>query len=225
MLTADMGCIYNLGVSAGLLIDHNVCHDTEAATYGAWGLYLDEGSSDGTVSNNIVYNTYAAALHLHYGSNLSIVNNVFALSEAYPCNTTGGVYCDVSSFLDDPPHPNQGVSNISFYRNIIYIGPGQNATAVLVREKYTSNSTLNDNVYWSESSDGIASRLLFNGANFSTWQRTLPYYDAKSTLADPLFVNAASFDFTDLEPTSPALALGFVPVNVTDVGPRGQWRR
>lgn len=223
--TADMGCIYNLGISTGLSIDHNLCHDTAAATYGAWGVYLDEGTSDAAVTNNIIYNTYAGALHLHYGANLTIKNNVLALSEAYPCNSSGGVYCDVSSFLDDPPSAVEDVRNVSFVRNIVLLGPSPNATAVSLRYWFNINASLHDNVYWATAAAGIAARPLFEGKNFSAWQAGPPGFDAGSALADPLFANVAAFDFTDLLPGSPALARGFIPVNVSDAGPRAPWTR
>ena len=221
MRTADMGCIYNLGVSAGLLVDHNLCHDTAAATYGAWGLYLDEGTSDATFSNNIIFNTYAASVHLHYGSNLTITNNVLALSQAYPCNTSGGVYCDASSFMDDPPSANEASSNFSFSLNIVLLGAHPNSTAISLRERYSFNEFLGSNVYWASNPAGITGRPLFEGQNFSSWQRS--DFDVDSALADPLFANAASYDFTDLLPGSPALVRGFIPVDVSSVGPRKPW--
>lgn len=221
MRTADMGCIYNLGVSAGLLVDHNLCHDTAAATYGAWGLYLDEGTSDATFSNNIIFNTYAASVHLHYGANLTITNNVLALSQAYPCNASGGVYCDASSFMDDPPSAKEASSNFSFSLNIVLLGAHPNSTAISLRERYSFSEILSNNVYWASNPAGIANRPLFEGQNFSSWQRS--DFDVDSALADPLFANAASYDFTDLLPGSPALARGFIPVDVSSVGPRKPW--
>ena len=40
-----------------------------------------------------------------------------------------------------------------------------------------------------------------------------------SAVADPRFADPAHFDFT-LSKDSPALPLGFRPINVSDVGPR-----
>ena len=47
-----------------------------------------------------------------------------------------------------------------------------------------------------------------------------PPQDARSVCADPLFVDAAAGNFS-LRPGSPALALGFEPVDLSNVGPRG----
>ena len=221
--TSDMGCIYNLGVSPGLAIDNNVCHDTRAATYGAWGLYLDEGSSDAAVTNNVVYATYSAGLHLHYGANLSVTNNVLALNVAFPCNATGGTYCDTTSFLADPDSSVQRAQNVTFARNIVLLGASPNATAVVVRFADASDMHYDENVYWAAGGDTakLPSRPLFNGRNFSAWRAS--GYDARSALADPQFVDAAGLDFSRLQPTSPALALGFVPIDTSRVGPRAPW--
>ena len=62
---SDGGCVYNLGRSPGTVIDHNVCHSSSAYGYGGWGLYTDEGSSNVTVSNNVVFATKDASFHQH----------------------------------------------------------------------------------------------------------------------------------------------------------------
>jgi hypothetical protein len=222
--TSDMGCIYNLGISPGLSIDHNVCHDTRAATYGAWGVYLDEGSSDAAVTSNVVFSTYSAGLHLHYGANLSVTNNVLALNVAFPCNSTGGTYCDTSSFLADPDSSVDRAQNVSFARNIVLLGPSPNATAVVVRFADAFNMSYEANVYWSSTANdtgGLASRPLFNARNFSAWRAS--GFDARSVLADPQFVDAPGLDFSRLRPTSPAIALGFVPIDTSGFGPRAPW--
>jgi hypothetical protein len=45
-------------------------------------------------------------------------------------------------------------------------------------------------------------------------------YDEHSVLADPLFVDVAHDDFT-LRPESPALKLGFKPIDLSRLGLRG----
>ena len=48
--------------------------------------------------------------------------------------------------------------------------------------------------------------------------------DLHSVVADPGFKDAGAFDFT-LAPDSPALALGFRPIDLSDVGPRPKNKR
>ena len=76
---SDMGAIYLLGARAGTLVSGNVIHDINGKNYGGWGIYLDEGSSDVEVRNNLVYRTTHGGFHLHYGHNNRVENNVFAL--------------------------------------------------------------------------------------------------------------------------------------------------
>jgi hypothetical protein len=56
--------------------------------------------------------------------------------------------------------------------------------------------------------------------NCSAGARRGPPQDAGSLFADPLFADAANLNFT-LLPGSPALALGFEPIDVSNVGPQG----
>ena len=48
--------------------------------------------------------------------------------------------------------------------------------------------------------------------------------DQTSVIADPLFADAANFNFT-LKEGSPALALGFQQIDMSDVGIRVPFRR
>jgi Right handed beta helix region len=71
MLT-DMGCIYTLGVQPGTVERNNICHDVTRSVsllyeYGAWGIYLDEGSSDILIEDNVVYRTEDSCFHHHGG--------------------------------------------------------------------------------------------------------------------------------------------------------------
>ncbi len=71
---------------------------------------------------------------------------------------------------------------------------------------------LNHNVYWDE--DGS---IDFAGKPFDEWKQK--GIDAESVVADPRFVDPTKGDFT-LKPDSPALALGFQPLDLRASGVR-----
>jgi hypothetical protein len=80
------------------------------------------------------------------------------------------------------------------------------------------NDTLDSNVYWSLTNQ---TDLSFGPSqdpmSFAQWQQTGK--DVNSIVADPQFVNAEALNF-DLQPTSPALKLGFKPIDFSTNGPR-----
>jgi hypothetical protein len=62
-------------------------------------------------------------------------------------------------------------------------------------------------------------QVKFSGQPFAAWRKRGK--DVHSLYADPLFVNADKYDFR-LKPDSPALKLGFEPIDMSTVGPRGK---
>ncbi|WP_247236757.1 hypothetical protein [Telluribacter sp. SYSU D00476] len=60
-------------------------------------------------------------------------------------------------------------------------------------------------------------KVSFNGKSWQQWN-TLGK-DQHSLYADPLFVDVDKFDFR-LKENSPALGLGFRPIDMSTVGPR-----
>ncbi|GHU65660.1 hypothetical protein FACS1894184_01890 [Clostridia bacterium] len=78
---SDMGGIYLLGRQPGTVVSGNVIHDVRFAQndgYGGWGIYLDEGSSEITIINNLVYNCASQGLFVFIGSGNTAISNIFA---------------------------------------------------------------------------------------------------------------------------------------------------
>lgn len=77
---SDLGGIYTLGTSPGTVIRGNRIENVRSFRQvgsTAWGIYLDEGSSQMVVERNWVNGATGAGFHLHYGNDNVVRNNVF----------------------------------------------------------------------------------------------------------------------------------------------------
>jgi parallel beta-helix repeat protein len=184
-ILSDMGGIYTLGVQPGTVIRSNVFHDIAGFRYGGWGIYLDEGSSNIVVENNLVYRTTHGGFHQHYGRENLVRNNVFALGRDAQIQRTR-------------PEPH---SSFTFERNIVYWRRGD----LFAGDLSGYHFAFDHNLYWREGGGEIRCGSL----SWSEWQAKGT--DPHSLVADPLFVAPDKGDFR-LKPGSPALKLGFVPI-------------
>jgi parallel beta-helix repeat protein len=190
---SDMGGIYTLGVQPGTRIRNNLIHDVASFTYGGWGIYPDEGSSEMLIENNVVYNCKSAGFHQHYGRENIVRNNIFALNRENQLMRTRA-----------EPHV-----SFTFERNIVYFNQGRLLGSNWNGDKFV----IDGNLYFDARTPGIR----FAGKSFAEWQAA--GHDVKSVIADPMFVNPANYDFR-LRPDSPALKMGFQQIDLSTVGPR-----
>jgi len=196
---SDMAGVYSLGPSPGTVVAHNLVHHVNAYSYGGWGLYTDEGSSDIVLENNLVYDTKTGGFHQHYGRDNIVRNNIFAFSrEGQIQRSREDVKC-----------------SFALERNIVYCDNDR----VLVGAWRNGDYRLDGNVYWT-TSDAVP---LFGNRDFDEWRAG--GQDQHSLLADPKFVDAQKRDFR-LQPDSPALKLGFQPISLEGIGLYGdpQWQ-
>lgn len=211
-LLSDMGGIYTLGVSPGTIIRNNMIHDINANHYGGWGMYHDEGSTHLLVENNIVYNTKFAPFNIHFSREVMVRNNIFALGKLEQLSRTR---------LE--PH-----KSVYFENNIIYWQEGDllskkwqdkpykfYSSALREPQEVTSTFDMDYNIYYNPKA--TIEQIKFNGQSWDEWQKRGK--DIHSIFANPLFENAGAFDFR-LKPNSPALTLGFQPIDATKVGVR-----
>ncbi len=191
---SDMGGIYTLGMQPGTVLRNNVIHDVLSFSYGGWGLYTDEGSTDIVLENNVVYLTKTGGFHQHYGKNNIVRNNIFALAaEQQIIRSRQEDHC---SFI--------------FEGNVVY----QDKGPLLGSNWGNKNYKMDRNVYWRAHGEPT-----FTGMSFSEWQKDMGQ-DKDSVIADPKFVSVAKRDFR-LRPNSPALKLGFKPIDTRTVGLTG----
>ncbi len=204
----DGGGIYSFGLSDKITIRNNLIHDIQPRNHkdGLYrGLYLDERSSGMLVQNNIVYNTLNSTC-FGQGGNV-IENNIFV----------DGRLSQIWFF------PGKGIGGgDTFTRNIVYytepsaalylfylISTTEHLTNALARSDY--------NLLYHTSGNDLRMADFPFAETFSQWKAM--GYEAHSVVADPLFVDYANKDFR-LKSDSPALKLGFKPIDMSTVGPR-----
>jgi parallel beta-helix repeat protein len=207
-LLSDMGGVYLLGVQPGTVVRGNLIHDVERASYGGWGIYTDEGSSHIIIENNICYKVSSQLFHQHYGRENVVRNNIFAFGRE-----------GIAAYSRPEEH-----IGFTFERNIALVDNQPYFTNTAFGKcKYISDL----NIVWDISGKEVKSgkitwdhdgKLLLDPV-YSTADLKAMGLEMHSILADPCFQDAANFDFS-LKEGSPALAIGFVPIDLSDVGPR-----
>jgi hypothetical protein len=196
-ILSDMGGIYTLGMQPGTRISNNLWHDIAGLQYGGWGIYFDEGSSSIIAESNLVYRTTHGGFHQHYGATNIVRNNIFAFGRDHQLQRT---------------RPEPHVS-FSFQTNIVYFDQG-----VLLGGNWSNDQYRMDrNIYFEARPGAKPDDLRFADADLNQWRAR--GHDGHSVVADPLFVAPRQNDFR-LRPGSPALTLGFQPLDLTAVGPR-----
>ena len=194
---SDMGGVYTLSTSFGTTVHHNEIHDVWSRTYGGWALYCDQGSEGIVMRDNVCWNTTDAGFHQHYGSGCVIRNNIFAFNRK-----RGAVRGDVSSKHGIP-------CPFHFVNNIVYVDSGL----------FTDSCTLGIDGIWANNLwydvRGIE-QARFGGWTWKEWAASGK--GTGGTFANPKFMDVAKFDFR-LKDDSPALKLGFRPIDLRGLGP------
>jgi hypothetical protein len=196
-ILSDMAGIYTLGKQPGTTIRNNLWHDMAGIRYGGWGIYFDEGSSGILAESNVVYRTTHGGFHQHYGETNIVRNNIFAFARDQQIQRSRA-----------EPHV-----SFTFVTNIVYFDSGK-----LLGSEWSgdANYQMDWNVYFDARPGATADKLPVGPC---TWQKWLERgHDRHSLVADPLFVAPQQNDFR-LQPGSPALKLGFHPIDLSHVGP------
>jgi len=200
---------------SGSTFRYNLIHDTGgySSTMGrdmwnSWGIYLDSFAGGFTVYGNVCYNTWDGGLMVQGGKDNKIFNNIFA---------------------DNGPRRQVLIANFSdnsrgteFHHNLVAYDAPDAVAIYTVRQAQQSIARWDTNLYWNAGRP-VKVYLPGDGA-YAEWFRPLEAwqslgFDQDSIIADPQFVNAKQHDYR-LKPTSPALKLGFEPIDLSTVGPR-----
>lgn len=227
-VTSDIGGIYIADYTAGgNRIIGNVIHDvthndvtnttTPRATpgYGGWGIYFDAGSSNVLAESNLVYRTSEASVHMNYGSNDSLFNNILAWGTQGMITRShnwGGLTINVAR-------------NILLWDSNASQGPGLSTPGSFQDGLWAcfsacaSHFYFEDNLYWYTGGvPSFVSTQPLQSYSLGTWQ-TLGE-DTGSLVANPMFVDDRfpADNFT-LSPGSPGASVGFLPFQTALVGP------
>lgn len=192
---SDMGGIYTLGIQPNTVLSGNVIYNVGCYGgnngYGGWGIYLDEGSSEILVENNLVYDCSSQTFHQHYGRDNLIRNNIFAFGE-------DGLF----RITRNEEH------NSLFLENNIFVSDDR----VMYFETCSPDWFVdNGNLYWDYSNKAV-----YSGSSTRLTERRdivdmvgRGYYN-NAVFENPIFRDAENRDFT-LAENSPALKTGFKP--------------
>ena len=194
-LLHDNGGIYMLGCQPGTIVCGNLIHDIVnygSPAAGGHGIYPDEGSSMITFENNIVHHVVGKPFNLHFGYDNWVRNNIFVFPE--------------NMFLNSGKRHGTRYSSV-FTKNIFLRLGGNIRLEHVLRE----NAKFEKNLFWQDDPADTLARILNKEA--------LQGQHAGSVIANPLLTDPESGDFS-LREDSPALKLGFKPIDMSTVGPR-----
>ncbi len=199
-LLSDMGGIYTLGVQPGTVLRNNLIHDISSAHYGGWCIYPDEGSSHILIENNVCYDADRHPFHQHYGRENMVRNNIWVF---------GGEAVAVYSRME----PHRG---FTWMRNIMVSNGEAIFKSGYAPEMEAKRIQSDLNLFWS-----VKGKIYFElaGKKLSLNRWRAMGRDTHSIVADPKFRNIKKRDLR-LAPNSPAFKLGFVPIDLSEVGPR-----
>ena len=200
-LIADGASIYTLGRQPGTVIRGNVVRDNLkspfANHYWQLGLYLDEGSSEMLVENNLVDHVGTQAFNMNGGAQNIVRNNIFGPVYDFEGTKESYVRCNKKPYAQ---------SNV-FTHNLMYFDSVNMVDTAWDKSLFDCH----DNIYWNFSGKPFQ----FKGKTFAQWQAS--GQDAGSLNVDPMFEDPAHGDFR-LKKSSPAFALGFKEFDIAAAG-------
>ncbi|MDP6491247.1 MAG: hypothetical protein QGG69_05725, partial [Kiritimatiellia bacterium] len=202
--------------------DGRVIQDNENSC----GIYLDDYTSNCTIWGNVFLRTGMGVV-FHGGKHNVAENNIFV-----GCRCQLRVSESVSDRSGHEPMIGWNVGN-RFCRNICTFDDPEAVISHLScsrKEKIVHADAfvgqMDENLYHSTSGAYICVIPVTSGETYDEWHKRIPHdewrqrgFDWNSVIADPLFLDPANDDYR-LSADSPALKLGFVPIELSHVGIR-----
>lgn len=199
----------------------------------AHGIYLDNNSSNNFVYGNIIVRPSATGIVIHGGQNNFLENNIIV--DAGTRGPSGGAR-QVAYWPASAP---SFLTGNRFCRNIVYHGKcdvplvlfdfqldppwiGKEDKAVVLEDQIVAESSRNI-FFRTDGGEFLVGRLAMEATpgtreiSLSEWQYL--GYDTDSEISSPMFLDPSKDDYR-LRPDSPALRLGFVPIDMAQIGPR-----
>lgn len=192
---------------SGSVIRHNVVYDVGGyssigtkPTFMSWGIYLDSFAGGYEVCHNVVWGSSHGGLMIQGGKDNYVHNNIFANGTRQQVQ--------INNFMGNS-------TGNRFLRNIVYY---RDPEALLIAAYRDVRAAIESdyNLYWHAAGRPLTFRLTDGGTSLDDWQKL--GQDAHAMVADPRFVDPDRNDYT-LRPDSPALKLGFQPIDTSRVGP------
>lgn len=198
---------YNWGNS----IHHNLIHDSGGwganaegklqAPMFSWGIYLDTHASGWHVYDNVCYNTVLGAYMVNGGMENVFENNICVDGQQH------------QAYLSMWPKYECRGNRVT--RNI-FVSPGQSATGYTARSADRAVYAFDHNLLWAGGTPvRITAPGLVKKGSWEAWQAL--GQEEGALVADPQFVDPARRNYA-LKHTSPALKLGFKPIDLSRTG-------
>ena len=207
-LLSDMGLVYLLGRAPGTTVHDNYLRDIRTAQYGGTGIYPDEGSSELEIYNNFVLNT-VRSYHQNYGETNRVYNNVFVNGREMQ--------------YDFRPRKGFAGETTVFERNIFVWRTGRlmqrgwpfgmsGEEVKKWNQPYERGLSASSNLYFHVGGEPVR----FGKFSFAEWQAK--GMEKGSVVGDPGFAGDVWAGDCALRGDSPALKLGFKPLDLAKTG-------
>jgi hypothetical protein len=205
----DGNAIYLSGAGTGNRIRGNFIHHILSDGIST-AMRPDDLQEQTTFEQNIIYKCVFGAVETKHQNHY--INNIFA--NIYPTNINGLIFGD-SGYLIYGRGPNTG-SRVQ--NNIFYSDLAADETPRFIHARGNSpldDSAIDRNLYWSEVNPASAESQLQALQNAG--------HDMNGISADPQFTDIGKANFS-LKSESPALKVGFRPIDVASIGLESPWK-